>query len=144
MAATSPVTSLLPHSPSSATESQPIPRNGISHPQKRYLCSIGSHCGTAGDADGRSRRTGSPETSATLERAAHWIYQHIYAGRVLEIFRPRLLREWLEWCDVCLVEYPWQLGFCRAALPGKPVLYSSHNVEVPTRISNGRAAGLGV
>jgi glycosyltransferase involved in cell wall biosynthesis len=74
----------------------------------------------------------------------HWIYQHIYAGRVLEFFRPRLLREWLEWCDVCLVEYPWQLGFCRAALPGKPVVYSSHNIEVPTRISNGRAAGLDV
>jgi glycosyltransferase involved in cell wall biosynthesis len=74
----------------------------------------------------------------------HWIYTHIYAGRVLEVFRPRLLREWLEWCDACVVEYPWQLGFCRAALPGKPVLYSSHNVEVPTRISIARAAGLDV
>jgi glycosyltransferase involved in cell wall biosynthesis len=74
----------------------------------------------------------------------HWIYTYIYAGRALEIFRPRLLREWLEWCDVCVVEYPWQFGYCRAALSRKPVVYSSHNVEVPTRISIARAAGLDV
>ncbi len=71
-----------------------------------------------------------------------WIYQHVYSGELLRLFRPRVLLDWLAWCDVCVVEFPWQFHFCRAALPTKPVVLSTHNVEVDTRISNAGAAGI--
>jgi glycosyltransferase involved in cell wall biosynthesis len=55
---------------------------------------------------------------------------------------PRLLREWLGWADVALIEFPWQFAYCRLAAPALPMVFMSHNVEVLTRTSNAGAAGV--
>jgi polysaccharide biosynthesis protein PslH len=74
-----------------------------------------------------------------------WIRpQAIFSGACLELTRPALLREWLRWADVALVEYPWQFAYCRRAAPALPMVLASHNIEVATRASNGRAAGVAV
>jgi glycosyltransferase involved in cell wall biosynthesis len=73
-----------------------------------------------------------------------WLYQYVPASDVLSLLRPRRLRDWLAWCDVCLVEFPWQFAHCRRALPDRPVVYASHNVELDTRSSIAVAAGLAV
>ena len=54
--------------------------------------------------------------------------------------RPRLLREWLAWADVALVEFPWQFAYCRRAAPALAIVFASQNVEILTRTSNARAA----
>jgi glycosyltransferase involved in cell wall biosynthesis len=80
--------------------------------------------------------------------AAEWCHrswirpQAIFSGACLTVTRPARLREWLRWADVVLVEFPWQFAYCRRAAPALPVVLASHNVEVVTRTSNARAAGI--
>jgi glycosyltransferase involved in cell wall biosynthesis len=74
-----------------------------------------------------------------------WIRpQAILSGACLRATRPPLLREWLGWADLALVEFPWQFAYCRRAAPALPIVLASHNVEVLTRTSNARAAGIPV
>ncbi len=73
-----------------------------------------------------------------------WIRQAIFSGACLQLTRPALLRLWLGWADVALVEFPWQFAYCRRAAPALPMVFASHNIEISTRTSNARAAGLAV
>ena len=74
-----------------------------------------------------------------------WIRpQAIFSGACLELTRPALLRDWLRWADVALVEYPWQFAYCRRVAPALPMVLASHNIEIATRTSNARAAGVPV
>ncbi len=74
-----------------------------------------------------------------------WIRpQAIFSGACLRLTRPARLREWLRWAEVALVEFPWQFAYCRRAAPALPMVFASHNVEVLTRSSNARAAGVRV
>src|SRR5437588_3079716 len=74
-----------------------------------------------------------------------WIRpQAIFSGACLQLTRPRMLRDWLSWADVAIVEFPWQFRYCRRAAPALPMVLASHNVEVLTRTSNARAAGIRV
>jgi glycosyltransferase involved in cell wall biosynthesis len=52
------------------------------------------------------------------------------------------LRADLRWADVCVVEFPWQFGFCRRERPDRPVVYVAHNVEEDARGSGARGMGL--
>ena len=62
----------------------------------------------------------------------------------MRVTRPSLLREWLCWADLALVEFPWQFAYCRRAAPRLPMVFMSHNVEVLTRTGNANAAGVSV
>jgi glycosyltransferase involved in cell wall biosynthesis len=62
----------------------------------------------------------------------------------MRVTRPLLLREWLRWADLALVEFPWQFAYCRRAAPRLPMVFMSHNVEVLTRSGNAQAAGVPV
>ena len=75
-----------------------------------------------------------------------WINpQAIFASAGWRLTQPRVLRAWLGWADVVLAEYPWTFAYCRRhASPETPVIYSGHNVELDTRLSNARAAGVAV
>jgi polysaccharide biosynthesis protein PslH len=74
-----------------------------------------------------------------------WIRpQAVFSGACLRLTRPAPLREWLRWADVALVEFPWQFAYCRRAAPTLPMVLASHNVEVLTRTSSARAAGIPV
>ncbi len=97
-------------------------------------------------ADYREHRYRGLVAAASAELCNRtWIRpQAIFAGACLRATRPPLLREWLGWADVALVEFPWQFAYCRRAAPALPIVFASHNVEVLTRTSNGRAAGIPV
>jgi glycosyltransferase involved in cell wall biosynthesis len=74
-----------------------------------------------------------------------WIRpQAVFSGACLRLTRPRRLREWLRWAELVLVEFPWQFAYCRRAAPTLPVVLASHNIEILTRTSNARAAGIPV
>jgi polysaccharide biosynthesis protein PslH len=74
-----------------------------------------------------------------------WITpQAVFSGACLGLTRPRRLREWLRWAELVLVEFPWQFAYCRRAAPALPVVLASHNIEILTRTSNARAAGIPV
>jgi polysaccharide biosynthesis protein PslH len=86
-----------------------------------------------------------PLSVAAHERFGRsWIFQFVIAGEVLRLTRPALLREWLRWAEVVLVEFPWQFPAIARLRPRAPLVLASHNVEVPTRASNARAAGVSV
>ncbi len=75
--------------------------------------------------------------------ARSWIRPHpVLSSASMRVTRPRLLREWLGWADVALIEFPWQFAYCRLAAPELPMVFMSHNVEVLTRTSNAGAAGV--
>lgn len=61
----------------------------------------------------------------------------ILCGYPLRAARPRLLREWMAWADVVIVEFPWQYGCCRAMSNGKPLVLSTHNVQAAKARSGG-------
>jgi glycosyltransferase involved in cell wall biosynthesis len=50
-------------------------------------------------------------------------------GAGLALSRPATLDRLLHWADVVLVEFPWQLPYCRRRAPDKPIVLASHNVE---------------
>lgn len=53
----------------------------------------------------------------------------ILTGYTLAASRPSLLREWADWADLILVEFPWQYGHCRRIAHGKPIVLATHNVQ---------------
>jgi glycosyltransferase involved in cell wall biosynthesis len=50
-------------------------------------------------------------------------------GAGLALTRPAKLDALLQWADVVLVEFPWQLAYCRRRAPEKPLVLASHNIE---------------
>src|SRR5438093_1800453 len=76
------------------------------------------------------RRYAHPLSVLACERCRRsWIFQFVLAGAVLRLTRPRLLRDWLRWADVVLVEFPWQFGAVARLRPNAPLVLASHNVE---------------
>jgi glycosyltransferase involved in cell wall biosynthesis len=66
----------------------------------------------------------------------------LLCGYTLSAAKPRRLREWADWADLVVVEYPWQYGPCRSVTKGKPLVLSTHNVEAANLRSAGEARGL--
>jgi glycosyltransferase involved in cell wall biosynthesis len=65
----------------------------------------------------------------------------VLRGAGLRLTRPSSLDQLLEWADVILVEFPWQLPYCRKRAPGKPIVLASHNVEASKFASYAEAIG---
>ena len=78
-------------------------------------------------------------TLATELGARSWVRAPVLSGAGLR-FSPRL-RRLVEWADVVLVEFPWQLAACRHVANGTPVVLAAHNVEAPKFADYARAAG---
>jgi glycosyltransferase involved in cell wall biosynthesis len=91
-------------------------------------------------------RDGGAIAAAGAELCQHsWMRPHaVLSSACMRLGRPRLLSEWLEWAELALIEFPWQFAYCRRTAPGLPMVFMSHNVEVLTRTSNARAAGVSV
>jgi glycosyltransferase involved in cell wall biosynthesis len=91
-------------------------------------------------------RDGGAIAAAAFELLQHsWMRPHaVLSSASMRVSRPRLLRQWLNWAEVALIEFPWQFAYCRRAAPQLPMVFMSHNVEVLTRASNARAAGVSV
>ena len=109
----------------------------------------------------RSRRAGDPESShgalrvtpsytefrarprlatlATELSARSWVRAPVLSGTGLH--RSRQLRELIDWGDVVLVEFPWQVASCRRLRPTAPLVLAGHNVEAPKFADYARAAG---
>jgi glycosyltransferase involved in cell wall biosynthesis len=64
-------------------------------------------------------------------------------GYPLTAAKPRRLREWFDWADLVVVEFPWQYGYCRSIAKGKPLVLATHNVEAAKMRSGGKRRGLG-
>jgi len=62
----------------------------------------------------------------------------VLSGFPLRLQQPRLLREWADWADLVMVEFPWQYAHCRAIAGGKPVVLATHNVQATKARSAGR------
>lgn len=83
-----------------------------------------------------------------LERAVRglseraWPSHPILAGPALALARPAMLDRLLRWCDLLLVDYPWQLEHCAQRAAGRPVVLASHNVEAQKFASFAQAAGV--
>src|SRR5579884_1722507 len=58
-----------------------------------------------------------------------WVRAPVLTGATLRVARPSLLREWLGWAEVVLVEFPWQFEYFRRARPDAPLVLAAHNVE---------------
>ncbi len=71
-----------------------------------------------------------------------WVAAPVLSGAMLAVTRPRVLREWLRWADVVIVEFPWQFGFCRARCPDARLVLATHNAEVSARTSMAMAVGV--
>ena len=67
----------------------------------------------------------------------------LLCGYTLTAAKPRRLREWADWADVVVVEFPWQYGYCRSVTKGKPLVLATHNVEAAKIRSAGDRGGLG-
>ena len=63
----------------------------------------------------------------TAERT--WVTAPVLAGVALRRTRPEKLRELLDWADVTLVEFPWQVAHVARLEPTGPLVLASHNVE---------------
>jgi glycosyltransferase involved in cell wall biosynthesis len=72
-----------------------------------------------------------------------WISAPLLSGLALEVVRPRVVTSLLAWADVCLVEFPWQFGYCRRIRGTRPTVLSSLNVEADKFDSYAIAAGIG-
>jgi glycosyltransferase involved in cell wall biosynthesis len=67
----------------------------------------------------------------------------VLCGYPLSAAKPRRLREWADWADVVVVEFPWQYGYCRSIAKGKPLVLATHNVEAAKIRSGRNRPGLG-
>jgi glycosyltransferase involved in cell wall biosynthesis len=91
------------------------------------------------------RHRGLLEAAAAELGSRSWMRPHPFLSSAsMRLSRPALLKEWLEWAEVALIEFPWQFAYCRRTAPELPMVFMSHNVEVLTRTSNARAAGVSV
>src|ERR1700722_19480740 len=70
-----------------------------------------------------------------------WVGVPAASGAALQVTRPRLLDELLDWADVVLVEFPFQFEYCRRRSDAKIVL-AAHNVEAQKFPSWARAVGV--
>jgi glycosyltransferase involved in cell wall biosynthesis len=61
-----------------------------------------------------------------------WVLLPVFIGPCVRLIRPALLREWLEWADVTIVEFPWLFDFCRRQRRRGPIVLATHNIETPT------------
>jgi glycosyltransferase involved in cell wall biosynthesis len=73
---------------------------------------------------------------------AGWPAAPILAGFVLQVTRPRVIDELIEWSELILVEFPWQFSYVHERAAGKRVIYCSHNVEKLKFESYGAARGV--
>lgn len=71
-----------------------------------------------------------------------WVATPFLSGAALRVTRPRLLREWLAWADVTMVELPWQFEHCRRERPDALLVLACHNAEATTRASMAACAGV--
>ena len=78
--------------------------------------------------------------SMAAERS--WPRAALLAGAALRLSRPALLREWIEWADVIVVEFPWQFDYCRRLRPQGPLVLATHNIETVKFASWAHAQGL--
>lgn len=67
----------------------------------------------------------------------------ILCGYPLSVARPRRLREWVDWADLVVVEFPWQYGCCRSMSKGKPIVLATHNVQAAKVRSGGNGGVMG-
>src|SRR2546423_8504123 len=58
-----------------------------------------------------------------------WVAAPVLAGVALRCTRPKRLRQLLDWADVPLVEFPWQVAHVARLEPTGPIVLASHNVE---------------
>ncbi len=73
---------------------------------------------------------------------ACWPAAPILSGLALQVTRPRLMDELVDWADLILVEFPWQFSYVYKRAAGKPMVYCSHNVEKHKFQSYGAALGI--
>jgi glycosyltransferase involved in cell wall biosynthesis len=103
--------------PGFATEVQITP----SYREHRYQSSVGS------------------SLCEVMERTGFGV--PILCGYPLRAARPRRLREWVDWADVVVVEFPWQYGCCRSMSKCKPVVLATHNVQA-AKVRSGGSGGV--
>jgi len=53
----------------------------------------------------------------------------VLCGYPLRLSSPKLLRQWIEWADMVVVEFPWQYSYVRSLARAKPVVLATHNVQ---------------
>ena len=70
-----------------------------------------------------------------------WVSAPVLSGVALRLVRPTLLREWLRWADVTLIEFPWLFDLCRRAHPSGRFVLATHNVEAQKFRSYAAAVG---
>lgn len=73
-------------------------------------------------------------SAAIGSRLCEWMERQgfgapVLCGYPLRAAAPPRLREWVEWADVVVVEFPWQFEPCRRLCRGKPLVLSTHNVQ---------------
>lgn len=73
---------------------------------------------------------------------ASWPTAPILSGLALQVTRPRVFDELMDWSELILVEFPWQFSYVYARASGKPIVYCSHNVEKLKFQSYGEALGI--
>ena len=69
-----------------------------------------------------------------------FVFIMVLAGVALRCTRPKTLRQLLDWADVTLVEFPWQVAHVARLEPTGPIVLASHNVEVQKFASYADAA----
>ena len=89
----------------------------------------------------------NPSPAAALvseigERA--WVTGPVLSGLGLRVTRREPLRRLLAWGDVTVVEFPWQFRECARLVGDRPLVLSSHNVEIERTESLADAAGAGL
>jgi len=90
----------------------------------------------------RRWRRSDPVAHAVLSIGLRtWPRAPILGGVALSLTRPPVLRQLLDWADVVLVSFPWQVRYCRALSPNATLVYASMNVETEKFRSWAQAAG---
>lgn len=91
----------------------------------------------------REYRDTNPASLLTMEWCHRsWMSTPLLSGAVLGVTRSARLRADMRWADLCIVEFPWQYGFCRRVRPDGPIVLVAHNVEASTREAAARSAGV--
>ena len=71
-----------------------------------------------------------------------WLRAPVLSGASLALTQPAGLDCLLAWADVVLVEFPWQLRYCRARRRDIPVVLAAHNVEAAKFLSYAESVGV--
>ena len=104
---------------------------GRGHEVRQFAQTVRSRLGAETAPRGYAElRFSSPLSDIAVELGQRaWTRAPILAGAGLRLTRPRVLKELLDWADVTLVEFPWQVEECRRLSPTGCLVYASHNVE---------------